>query len=221
MENTIQVLIVDDHEMVRMGLATFLQTEPDITIVGQAKNGLEAIELAKKFIPDVILMDLVMDGLDGIEATKEIKQHFSNQAAPRIIVLTSFINDEKVFPAIEAGAFSYLLKTSPATTIAAAIRKAHQGEPMIEGQITSLLMNRLQQPVKANNKHSSLTARELEVLSLLGGGKSNKEIGELLHIGIKTVKTHVSNILMKLEVEDRTQAAIYAVKEGLTQGHSN
>ncbi|GAA0357688.1 response regulator transcription factor [Bacillus horti] len=218
MEN-IHVLIVDDHEMVRMGLATFLQTEPDLVIVGQAKNGLEAIELAKQHQPHVILMDLVMDGLDGVGATKEIMSHpIEDGSLPKIIVLTSFINDEKVFPAIEAGAFSYLLKTSPAGTIAEAIRKAFKGEPMIDSQVASMMMNRLQRPgTKANQLHTALTNRELEVLALLGEGKSNKEIGELLYIGIKTVKTHVSNILLKLEVEDRTQAAIYAVKEGLTK----
>lgn len=219
----IKVLIVDDHEMVRMGLATFLQTEPDITIAGQAKNGAEAIKLAEELVPDVILMDLVMEGLDGISATREIlKQSSATGQQPRIIVLTSFINDEKVVPALEAGAISYLLKTSTAATIAEAIRQAYRGEPMVEGKIANVLMTHLQKQTKKEPaKHSSLTARELEVLALLGEGWSNKEIGEHLHIGIKTVKTHVSNIFLKLEVEDRTQAAIYAVKEGLTKTESD
>lgn len=207
----ISVLIIDDHEMVRMGLATYLQTEDDIEVVGEGNNGKEAIQLAEKLQPDVILMDLVMDGMDGITATKEIKAKFPKI---KIIVLTSFIEQEKVFPVIEAGAFSFLLKTSRANDIANAIREAMNGNPTIDGKVASMMMSRMQ---KLPEKHQSLTQRELEVLILIGRGLSNKEIGEELFIGIKTVKTHVSNVLAKIEVDDRTQAAIYANKHGLVE----
>lgn len=209
MADNIKVLIVDDHEMVRMGLATYLDTESDIEIIGEANNGKVGVERAVELKPDVILMDLVMDEMDGIEATKEVKKQLPDC---KVIVLTSFIEQDKVFPVIEAGAFSFLLKTSKAEDIAKAIRAAMDGNPTIEGKVASMMMNRMQ---KEPSKHESLTPRELEVLSLIGKGMSNKEIGEQLFIGIKTVKTHVSNILAKLEVEDRTQAAIYANKNGL------
>lgn len=210
----IKVLLVDDHEMVRMGMATFLNTEPEIEVIGEASNGQEGVRLALQLKPDIILMDLVMDGMDGIEATREIIQKQSKDKIPsKIIVLTSFLDDDKVFPVIEAGAFSYLLKTSRASDIAQAIRSAVKGEPTIEGKVAGVMMNRFQ---NRKPKHSILTTRELEILSQLGQGKNNKDIGEQLFIGIKTVKTHVSNILAKLEVDDRTQAAIYANKHNLS-----
>lgn len=210
----IKVLLVDDHEMVRMGLATFLSTESDIEVIGEASNGQEGVRLALQLQPDVILMDLVMDGMDGVTATREIIQQQSMEKNPsKIIVLTSFLDDNKVFPVIEAGAFSYLLKTSRASDIALAIRNSMKGEPTIEGKVAGVMMNRFQ---KSKPKHSTLTTRELEILSLLGLGRNNKDIGAELHIGIKTVKTHVSNILAKLEVDDRTQAAIYANKHNLS-----
>jgi NarL family two-component system response regulator LiaR len=210
----IKILLVDDHEMVRRGLATYLNTEIDMVVIGEASNGSDGVQLALQLEPDIILMDLVMEGMDGIAATKEINEKASTlNKKIKIIVLTSFLDDDKVFPVIEAGAFSYILKTSRASEIAQAIRKTVRGEPTIEGKVAGLMMNRMQ---KSPPKHSSLTSRELEVLSLLGQGKSNKEIGEQLHIGIKTVKTHVSNILAKLDLADRTQAAIYANKHELT-----
>jgi NarL family two-component system response regulator LiaR len=210
----IKILLVDDHEMVRMGLATYLNTKPDMEVIGEAGNGSDGVQLALQLEPDVILMDLVMEGMDGIAATKEINEKTASlKKEIKVIILTSFLDDDKVFPVIEAGAFSYILKTSRASDIAQAIRKAVRGEPTIEGKVAGLMMNRMQ---KSPPKHSALTSRELEVLSLLGQGKSNKEIGEQLHIGIKTVKTHVSNILAKLDVYDRTQAAIYANKHELT-----
>ncbi|WP_034680318.1 response regulator [Caldalkalibacillus mannanilyticus] len=213
MSKKIKVLLVDDHEMVRMGLATFLSTEPDIEVVGEANNGKEGVELAIQLEPDVILMDLVMEGMDGIEATRLIKEHFQQtQHDSKIIVLTSFLDDDKVLPVIEAGAFSYLLKTTRAQDISSAIRKAYQGEPIIEGQVAGMMMNQMR---RSKPKHDALTSRELEVLILIGQGKSNKEIAEDLFIGIKTVKTHVSNILAKLEIEDRTQAAIYVYQQKL------
>lgn len=209
----IRVVLVDDHEMVRMGLATYLNTEPDIEVIGEASNGEEGIKLAQSLQPDVMLMDLVMEGMDGIKATSVIAQRMNTHQKPiRVIVLTSFMDDEKVFPVLEAGACSYLLKTSPAHNIAQAIRKANKGESTIEDKVSNMMLKQMQQP---KPKHARLTQRETEVLSLLGLGKSNQEIGEELHIGIKTVKTHVSNILAKLELDDRTQAAIYANKHGI------
>ena len=168
----IRVLLVDDHEMVRMGLATYLNTEPDIEVIGEANNGREGVEQAVSLKPDVVLMDLVMEVMDGIEATRELKKQWPEC---KVIVLTSFIEKEKVFPVIEAGAFSYLLKTSRAPEIAQAIRQAAEGNPTIEGKVASMMMNRMQtKPAK----HESLTKREMDVLALIGKGFSNKEIGE-------------------------------------------
>lgn len=212
MSKTIKVLLVDDHEMVRMGLAAYLSTEEDIEIVGEASNGQEGVKLAEQTKPDVILMDLVMDGMDGIEATKQIRSVYPEG---KVIVLTSFIDDEKVYPVIEEGAFSYLLKTARAPEIVQAIRQANQGLPVLESQVAGKIMNRFRQGKSKSLPHDRLTARELEVLGLIGEGKSNQEIAEQLFIGIKTVKTHVSNILSKLGVEDRTQVAIYAHRQGL------
>lgn len=209
----IKVLLVDDHEMVRMGLSTYLSTEEDIDIVGEASNGLEGVQMAVDKKPDVILMDLVMEKMDGIEATKQVTSKLPDV---KVIVLTSFIDDEKVYPVIEAGAFSYLLKTSRANEIAEAIRSAHAGEAIVEAKVTNKMMQRMRQQT-VRNLHEELTPRELEVLCLVGNGKTNQEIADELFIGIKTVKTHVSNILAKLCVEDRTQIAIYAHRHGLVK----
>ncbi len=215
MSATIRVLLVDDHEMVRMGLAAFLSTEEGIEVIGEASNGLEGVKIAEQMKPDVILMDLVMDGMDGIEATKRIRSVYPES---RIIVLTSFIDDEKVYPVIEAGAFSYLLKTSRAQEIALAIRQAYQGLPVLEALVAGKIMSRFRQAdITKSLPHDQCTSRELEVLCLIGQGKSNQEIADELFIGIKTVKTHVSNILSKLHVEDRTQIAIYAHRHGLSE----
>jgi len=201
----IRVMLVDDHEMVRMGLAAYLSTEDDIEVVGEASSGEEGVRLAVELKPDVILMDLVMEGIGGVEATRRIREACSSC---KVIVLTSFIDDEKVYPVIEAGAFSYLLKTSRAVEIARAIRSAAAGEPVLESRVANKLMARFRSGSESL-PHEQLTPRELEVLLLIGKGKSNQEIADELIIGIKTVKTHVSNILSKLGVEDRTQAAIY------------
>ncbi|WCK55715.1 response regulator transcription factor [Aneurinibacillus sp. Ricciae_BoGa-3] len=210
MSQLIKVLLVDDHEMVRMGLVAFLSTEQDIEVVGEASSGEEGVELARSLKPDVILMDLVMEGMDGIEATRRIREI---HPAGKVIVLTSFIDDEKVYPVIEAGAFSYLLKTTRASDIASAIRQAIKGQPVLEAQVAGKMMARFRQ--HESLPHEQCTARELEVLALIGQGKSNQEIADELFIGIKTVKTHVSNILSKLNVEDRTRAAIYAHRHGI------
>lgn len=209
----IRVMIVDDHEMVRMGLAAYLETLPDMTIVGEAANGLEAIRLAQELKPDVILMDLVMEVMDGIEATKEICRKLENA---KIIVLTSFIDDDKLYPVIEAGALSYLLKTSHASEIADAVRAAMKGEPVLEAKVTGKMLSKMRHAEEAK-PHESLTARELEVLRLIAEGKSNQEIADELFIAVKTVKTHITHILSKLEVDDRTQAAIYAHRNGLVK----
>jgi NarL family two-component system response regulator LiaR len=201
----IRVMIVDDHEMVRMGLAAYLESQPDMEIVAEAANGKEAVRLALEKKPDVILMDLVMEGMDGIEATKEILRVLDH---PKIIVLTSFIDDDKVYPVIEAGALSYLLKTSKANEIAAAIRAAMKGESVLEAQVTGKMLSKM---------HRTHHPKPHESLRLIAEGKNNQEIADSLYITVKTVKTHITNILSKLQVDDRTQAAIYAHRNKLVK----
>jgi len=213
-QQMIKVLLVDDHEMVRIGLAAVLGTEEDIEVVGEASNGNEGIRLAQEYKPDVILMDLVMEGMDGIETTRKV---LKLQPNCKVIALTSFLDDEKMYPVIEAGAFSYLLKTSRATEIAQAIRAAVRGEPILESQVASKMMSRFRQQQLASAPHEQLTKREMEVLQLIAKGKSNQEVADALFIGIKTVKFHVTNVLDKLEVEDRTQAVIYAYENGIVK----
>ncbi|NRF95442.1 response regulator transcription factor [Paenibacillus frigoriresistens] len=210
----IKVLLVDDHEMVRIGLAAVLGTEDGIEVVGEASNGQDGIRLAQEYRPDVVLMDLVMEGIDGIETTRKLLQLYPDC---KVIVLTSFLDDEKMYPVIEAGAFSYLLKTSRASEIAQAIRAAAKGQSILESQVASKIMNRFRQPKPAAEPHEELTDREMEVLRLIAKGKSNQELADDLFIGVKTVKFHVTNVLAKLGVEDRTQAAIYAFKHGLAE----
>ena len=208
----IKVLLVDDHEMVRLGVSTYLSIQPDIEVVGEASDGQEGVEKALSLRPDVILMDLVMDNMDGITATKEI---LAQWAQAKILIVTSYIDDEKVFPAIQAGASGYLLKTSSAQEIAEAVRKTIFGERVIEEEVSEKIQN--QDYANQYFLYEELTNREREVLDLIAQGKSNQEIAEILFITLKTVKTHVSNILAKLGVEDRTQAAIYAFKHGLVK----
>ena len=199
----IKVLLVDDHEMVRLGVSTYLSIQPDIEVVGEASDGQEGVEKALSLRPDVILMDLVMDNMDGITATKEILAQWPQA---KILIVTSYIDDEKVFPAIQAGASGYLLKTSSAQEIAEAVRKTIVGERVIEEEVSEKIQN--QDYANQYFLYEELTNREREVLDLIAQGKSNQEIAEILFITLKTVKTHVSNILAKLGVEDRTQAAI-------------
>ncbi|CAM4497252.1 response regulator [Paenibacillus typhae] len=211
----IKVLLVDDHEMVRIGLAAVLGTEDGIEVVGEAGSGEEGIRLAQEYNPDVVLMDLVMEGMDGIETTKRLLKLYPDC---KVIVLTSYLDDEKMYPVIEAGAFSYLLKTSRASEVADAIRAAARGQSVLESQVASKMMNRFRNNAKAEAPaYKELTEREMEVLKLLAQGKSNQDIADQLIIGIKTVKFHVTNIFAKLGVEDRTQAAIYAYKNGLAE----
>ncbi|WP_128657988.1 response regulator [Paenibacillus sp. 598K] len=214
MEQPIKVLLIDDHEMVRIGLAAVLDTEDGIEVVGEASNGMDGIRLAQSYKPDVVLMDLVMEPMDGVETTKKLLETHPDC---KVIVLTSYIEDGKMYPVIEAGAFSYLLKTSRASEIADAIRAASRGQSVLESQVAAKMMNRFRQP-KAPEKrplHEDLTEREMDVLMRLAEGKSNQDIADELFIGIKTVKYHITNIFSKLDVEDRTQAAIYAHKNNL------
>lgn len=206
----IRILVVDDHEMVRKGLVSYLETEDGLEIVGEAENGLQAIEKCKQFRPQVVLMDLIMEKMGGIDATREIKKLFPEI---KVIILTSFVDEKQIFPALEAGALSYLLKTSKADDIVKAILSSLNNESIIEPKVASKMLNRMRQP--EFTLHQTLTTRELEVLALIGQGKTNQEIADALFIGIKTVKTHVSNVLSKLGVDDRTQAAIYALKHDL------
>jgi len=209
----IRVLLVDDHEMVRMGVAAYLSTQPDIEVVGEAENGKRGVELALALRPDIILMDLVMDEMDGVEATKCIIQEWSDA---KIVVVTSFLDDEKLYPVIEAGAASYMLKTSRASDIADALRATYRGETVLEPKVTGKMMSKMRQK-QEYKPHEELTEREREILLLIAEGKSNQEIADELFIALKTVKTHVSNILNKLDVSDRTQAVIYAFRHQLTK----
>ncbi|MEC2256243.1 response regulator [Bacillus thuringiensis] len=209
----IKVLLVDDHEMVRMGVSAYLSTQPDIEVVGEAENGRKGSELALQLRPDIILMDLVMDEMDGVEATRAIIQEWPEA---KIVVVTSFLDDEKLYPVIEAGATSYLLKTSRASDIADAVRATYDGETVLEPKVTGKMMSRMRQK-KEQPLHDGLTEREFEILLLIAEGKSNQEIADELFIALKTVKTHVSNILNKLNVSDRTQAVIYAFRHQLTK----
>ncbi|RNF39437.1 response regulator [Planococcus salinus] len=206
-----KVLIADDHHVVRRGLLFFLKTQKDIEVVGEAVNGKEAVEMAGTLQPDIILMDLVMPIMDGIQATEHIKQRF-----PDIIVLmlTSFSDRDHVVPAIEAGAAGYQLKDIEPDELVESLRGLMRGENMLHPKATSQLMKEPEQP--APHTVNLLTPREQEVLAELTKGKSNREIASALFVTEKTVKTHISNIFTKLEVQDRTQAALYAVKHGLT-----
>ena len=207
--NRIKVLLVDDHEMVRMGVSAYLSTQPDIEVVGEAPNGKIGAQLALDLRPDIILMDLMMEVMDGVDGTREIIKEWPEA---KIIVVTSFLDDEKLYPVIEAGATSYLLKTSSAGNIAEAIRATYKGQSILEPKVAAKVMTNMRKEVAL---HDDLTERELEILLLIAQGKQNQDIADELFIALKTVKTHVSNVLSKLQVTDRTQAVIYAFKHGL------
>jgi NarL family two-component system response regulator LiaR len=211
----ITVLIVDDHEVVRSGIRAFLEAQPDITIVGEAKSGEDAIRLSLEHIPDVVLMDLVMAKMDGVEATREVKD-----ASPRtqIVVLTSYHEDEYIFPSLQAGAISYILKDAKMEDLAEAIRRAAEGEATLHPRVASRVIHEIQGTNgKALNPYSELTTREMEVLKLIANGLSNSEIAHDLVISENTVKGHVSNILSKLHLADRTQAAVFAWQKGIVR----
>lgn len=211
--NMIRVLIVDDHEMVRIGVSAYLSAQQDMTVVGEASNGAEAIEKALELKPDIILMDNVMPVLTGAEATAQILQKWPTA---KIMMVTSFLDDDKVYPALEAGAVSYILKTSNAKQIAEAIRKTMNGETVLEPEVTTKMMSRMRSN-SSSPLYEQLTEREMEVLLLVAQGKTNQDIADELFIALKTVKTHVSNILAKLDVQDRTQAVVYAFQNGLVK----
>ncbi len=209
----IKVVFVDDHEMVRIGVSSYLSAQPDIEVIGEADNGRKGVELCLELRPDVILMDLVMKEMDGIEATRDIINAWPEA---KIIIVTSFLDDEKVYPALEAGATSYLLKTSKASEIANAVRLTFHGQSILEPEVTGKMMMKMRQR-DAVHPHDQLTTREMEILMLMAEGKTNQEIADELFIALKTAKTHVSNILSKLDVQDRTQAVIYAFKHSLVK----
>ncbi|RFU69144.1 DNA-binding response regulator [Peribacillus saganii] len=209
----IKVLFVDDHEMVRIGVTSYLSAQPDIEVVGEADDGKKAVDLALELRPDIILMDLVMKEMDGIEATRQI---IASWPDAKIIIVTSFLDDEKVYPALEAGATSYMLKTSKASDIANAVRNTFKGQSVLEPEVTGKMMQRMRRG-NEQHPHELLTSREMEILLLMTEGKTNQEIADELFIALKTAKVHVSNILSKLEVQDRTQAVIYAFKHSLVE----
>jgi NarL family two-component system response regulator LiaR len=215
MSEPITVMIVDDHEMVRKGARGYLDAQPDITVVGESESGEEAVLLAREVVPDVVLMDLVMPGMDGVEATRQVKD-----ISPRtnIIVLTSYHQDEHIFPALKAGAISYLLKDVKARELVTAIQKAARGEATLHPRVAARLIKqvRMGKPEKSSS-FTELTDREVEVLTLIARGQTNQKISEELVISVGTVKGHVSNILSKLQLADRTQAAVYAWQEGIVQ----
>jgi len=215
MTELITVLIVDDHKVVRQGVRAFMDTQPDISVVGEAGIGEEAITLAAEHAPDVVIVDLVMPGMDGVEVTRRVKQ-----ASPRtqVIVLTSYHQDEHIFPAIRAGALSYLLKDVGPAELADAVRKAADGEAVLHPRVAARVVQELhgaRQDIP--NPFTELSDREFEVLRLIADGLNNAEIAETLVISEKTVKSHVSNILNKLHLADRTQAAVYAWREGVVR----
>jgi DNA-binding NarL/FixJ family response regulator len=218
MADAIRVLLVDDHAVVREGLRNFLALQDGLEIVGEASDGNEAIEQAQRLEPDVILMDLVMPGLDGIGAMRQLR---ARSPTSRVIVLTSFLEDERVLPAIQAGAAGYLLKNVEPAELARAIRAAHAGEAIIDPTAAARLVHAIADDARPRvEEPERLTRRERDVLELIARGRSNKRIAFELGISEKTVKTHVGHLLAKLGVSDRTQAALMAVEEGLVSPRS-
>lgn len=213
MTEPIKLLLVDDHNVVRLGLKAYFNTLEDIRIVGEASTGEEAVRLAEELSPDVALMDLMMPGMDGVEATRLVKK-----VSPRtqIIVLTSYHNDEHIFPAIRAGALSYILKDVDPDDLAEAVRRAFAGEAVLNPRVAARMVKEMHGSREATvNPFRELTDREMEVLKLIASGKNNQEIAEALVLSEKTVKTHITNLLSKLHLTDRTQAAVYAWQSGV------
>lgn len=212
-EGAIRVVIVDDHAVVREGLRTYLDLSDEIEVVGEARNGREAIDRARQLKPDVMLMDLLMPEMDGIAATRGVKEV---SPETNVIVLTSFTDDEHIMPALRAGATGYLLKDVSANDLVRAIEGANKGQAQLHPDVARKLMEQVSQPAaRQEPPGAALTPRELEVLRLIASGMSNKEVARELVLNERTVKGHVSNILSKLGLADRTQAALYAVREGI------
>jgi two-component system, NarL family, response regulator LiaR len=209
----IRVLIVDDHTIVRKGIKALLAETNDIQVVGEAGSGLDAIHLSQQLEPDVILMDLLMPKLDGIEATRQIS---AQQPQVHVLVLTSFVGDDKIFPAIKAGAVGYLLKDSEPSELIRSIHMVHRGELSLHPNIARKIMQEIREQPAARPSPESLTAREVEVLKLLAKGLSNEEIAAQLVISEVTVRTHISHLLAKLHLATRVQATLYALREGIT-----
>lgn len=206
--NTIRVMLIDDHEMVRLGLKSYLNLQPDVEVVAEAGDGEEGLTKALEVKPDVVVMDLVMPKMTGVEATLALLKEWPQA---QIVILTSYLDNEKIYPVLEAGARGYMLKTSSADEILSAIRKVARGEYAIETEVEKKVEHHKRYP----DLHEDLTAREREILTLLAKGYDNQRIADESFISLKTVKTHVSNILSKLEVSDRTQAVVYAFQHGL------
>jgi len=213
MIDRITILLVDDHEVVRRGVRAFFEVQAEFEIVGEAKNGAEAVKLTEEHIPDVVLMDLIMPGMDGVAATRLIKN-----ISPRtqIVVLTSYHDDEHIFPALQAGALSYMLKDVKMDDLAEAVKKAALGEAVLNPHVAARVIVEIQGKKEGEfNPLGDLTNREMEILKLIADGLSNSDIAEKLVISLHTVKGHVSNILSKLHLADRTQAAVYAWQQGI------
>jgi NarL family two-component system response regulator LiaR len=207
----IRVLLVDDHPVVRQGLRALLSTQDGIDVVGEAGDGEAAVAAAERLLPDVVLMDVVMPGIDGVEALRRIG---GRRPQTRVVMLTSYADERRAMEAVDAGASGFLLKDASPRDVVAAIRAAHRGEAILHPSVAAKLLAERRRPPAA---HADLTARELEVLRLIARGLPNKQIAAELHVSEKTVKTHVSAILRKLAVADRTQAAMYAVRERLAE----
>ena len=212
MSSAIRILVADDHTVIRKGMRAMLEAVPDIEVVGEAANGREAVVAVEKLQPDVVLMDLVMPEMDGIEATQRIKARWPEM---RILVLTTFAGEDKIFPAIKAGALGYQLKDSGPEELVQAICQVFHGESSLHPLIARKVLQELAQPAPSSAMPDPLTQREVEVLQLVAQGKENRAIAEELVISEATVRTHVSNILGKLHLASRTQAALYALREGL------
>ena len=209
----IKLLVVDDQNIVRKGICALLEQVDDIDVIGEASNGEEAVEQAKRLEPDVILMDLMMPKMDGVTAIQEIQ---AVQLPARIIALTSFVTEDKVFPAIKAGAMGYLLKDSEPEDLITAIRKVNRGEPSLHPIVAKMVLEEIGQPVRQPLTPEPLTQREVDIIRLVAQGLSNRQIAEQLVIGEATVRTHVGNVLNKLHLANRVQATLYALREGLT-----
>jgi two-component system, NarL family, response regulator LiaR len=213
MTEYINVLLVDDHSIVRQGIRTFLETQPDLVVIGEAASGEEATQLATELAPDVVLMDLSMPGLGGIEAIRQIKKMSPHS---QIVVLTSFQEDEYIFPTLRAGALSYVMKDIQARDLANTIRQAHRGESILHPRVAARVVQELRGARKDTpNVFTELSDREMDVLRLIAHGDSNATIAQKLSISEQTVKGHVSNILGKLHIADRTQAAVFAWQQGV------